>query len=261
MSSSSSSTTNQKPVSRRYALSLSLLPVLTLALFATGAPLQVKSLTVQRRLHPIERRFMAKSARTPGYNPGAGISSSSSAAPRTAFLLLRAEDEGNEGSDSSENENKKLSTARIGGRNYSKRNNSPPKEVQAPGSSSNNALASILVLLLVVGLVLKGVFGGGGDDYSYYYSYTSSVYETTVVGEDGRVETSRKESGNVRSNVPPPDASAGATVGLDTTKPSRFQRRQDERDIWDSMMTMMMRDQTTAVDQELSRIDELLPPH
>lgn len=106
--------TNQKPVSRLY-LSLSLL----LALFASGPLLQVKSLSVQRR-HP--SRFVANSARA-GYDPSTPAAQGIRSGTRTGFLL-RAEDGGDGGSDSSENEKKKLPTGRIGGREYSKRKNS-----------------------------------------------------------------------------------------------------------------------------------------
>jgi hypothetical protein len=218
--------TNQKPVSRLY-LSLSLL----LALFASGPLLQVKSLSVQRR-HP--SRFVANSARA-GYDPSTPAAQGIRSGTRTGFLL-RAEDGGDGGgSDSSENEKKNFSTARIGGRDYSKRTNSPnSKEPKLWG------VIAPMAAILLVSLVLKGVFGGGD---SYYYSYTSSVYETTIVGEGGRVEMSRKESGNVRSNIP----------GLQNTKQTF--RRQGERDVLDAMM----RDQTTkTMDQELSGIDELL---
>jgi hypothetical protein len=106
--------TNQKPVSRY----LSLLSLLTI--FASEPRLQVKSLTVQR-LHPIKRRFLAKSGRA-GYDPSTPVQGIRSGT-RTGFLL-RAEDGGDGGSDSSENEKKKLPTGRIGGREYSKRKNS-----------------------------------------------------------------------------------------------------------------------------------------
>jgi hypothetical protein len=222
--------TNQKqPVSRYLLLSL-------LALFASAPSLQVNSLTMQR-MYPIKRRFGTKSARA-GFIPSSPAQGIRSGA-HTGFLL-RAEDGGDGGIDRSENEKKKLSTARIGGRVYSKRNNSPnskdPKVwgLIAPMAAKLWGLIAPMAAILVVGLVLKGVFGGGD---SYYYSYTSSVYETTIVGENGRVETSRKESGNVRSNLP------------DFENNRRTSRRQGERDMLDAMM----RDQTKVMDQELSR--------
>jgi hypothetical protein len=200
-----------------------------LALFASGPLLEVNSLTVQH-LYPINRGFVAKSARA-GYGPSTPAQGTRSST--RAGFLLRAEKLRDDGIDNSENEKKKLSTARIGGRvDASKRNNSP----NSKDPKLWRRFIAPMAAILVVGLVLKGVFSGGD---SYYYSYTSSVYETTIVGENGRVERSRKESGNVRSNIP----------GLENTKPTL--RRQGERDVWDTTM----RDQIKTMDQEFSRMD------
>jgi len=110
-------------------------------------------------------------------------------------------------------EKKKFEARRIGGRRGSRlRNNDPPfnKFVNPP----------LLVVLLLVGLITKSLLGGNGDNDSYYYySYQTTVYESRSYDADGKVQTSRRSSGNVQSNIP----------GLKDAKPEDARRIFQER--------------------------------
>eukprot|EP00980_Cylindrotheca_fusiformis_P018417 scaffold6058_cov96-Cylindrotheca_fusiformis.AAC.2 len=100
------------------------------------------------------------------------------------------------------------STARIGGRRKKSASveSKSSKENKLAGwiqkAQSNLGLtASILVLCF---LLKSFLFSGdsGGDSSYYYYSYESSVFESRTYGSDGQVQVSRKESKNVKSNIP-----------------------------------------------------------
>jgi hypothetical protein len=58
---------------------------------------------------------------------------------------------------------------------------------------------ALQLLILSALAILLSFSQFGGDNPSYVY-YQSSVFESTVVGSDGRIETSRKES--FKSNLP-----------------------------------------------------------
>lgn len=88
-----------------------------------------------------------------------------------------------------------LPSRRVGGR---ARRKSPIRKVdklpKIPGWLKTFALPIAIVW------ILGQVLFGRGDTSSDYYYYQSSVYESSVYGSDGRVDTARKSS--VRSNVP-----------------------------------------------------------
>lgn len=99
-------------------------------------------------------------------------------------------------SDSSSIESDRVRTSqstkhfsRVGGRKVRR---------QKPKQKRPNSLPLILPLALVFYLFFSQPFGSRGNP-SYVY-YQSSVYESTVVGSDGRAETSRQES--IKSNLP-----------------------------------------------------------
>lgn len=62
---------------------------------------------------------------------------------------------------------------------------------------------ALVIALLVLTLLKNLLFGGTGDSENYYYySYSSSsVYETRV-NSDGKTETSRQESSDLKTNIP-----------------------------------------------------------
>mmetsp|Transcript_20793 Transcript_20793/g.34371 ORF Transcript_20793/g.34371 Transcript_20793/m.34371 type:complete len:210 (-) Transcript_20793:123-752(-) len=90
---------------------------------------------------------------------------------------------------------KSFSTGRVGGRRISPKNDGKKKKKK--GGFVPGCLVVAAVPLLILWLMFQSIFGRGNDSYVYYQS---SVYESSVVGESGKIERSRKES--VRTNVP-----------------------------------------------------------
>jgi len=73
----------------------------------------------------------------------------------------------------------------------------PKKQDPEPKKKGPNLV--VPGLLLVLFLSLKSLFGYDTNNPSYVY-YQSSLFESTVVNQDGRRETSRQES--FKSNIP-----------------------------------------------------------
>lgn len=99
---------------------------------------------------------------------------------------------------------KSPSTARVGGR--TKSSFVPPSPLPTRNSDSNKGLLlkialPIALLLALLKVLLNGMFDAppatSGGNFVYYQS---STYERRIVGADGNVETTRKES--MRSNIP-----------------------------------------------------------
>lgn len=113
---------------------------------------------------------------------------------KNPLFLSQESESGGDGNDEGNNDdkNKSLSSGRAGGRRRApKKKNDEKKGV--PGW-----LIGAGIPLLVLWLVVGNLFGGGSDSSFVYYQ--SSVYESSIMGENGQVERSRKES--VRTNVP-----------------------------------------------------------
>mmetsp|Transcript_28620 Transcript_28620/g.62331 ORF Transcript_28620/g.62331 Transcript_28620/m.62331 type:complete len:379 (-) Transcript_28620:150-1286(-) len=94
------------------------------------------------------------------------------------------------------------STTRVGGR--TKSSFVPPSPLPTRNSDSNLLLKiglPIALLLALLKLLLNGMFDPSpatpGGNFVYYQS---SMYESRIVGADGNVETTRRES--MRSNIP-----------------------------------------------------------
>lgn len=92
----------------------------------------------------------------------------------------------NDDNDNSGGERKPLTTRRIGGRSSA-----------APSRDEPRGWLFLAVPVVAVWLLFQNLFGGPYSDFVYY---ESSVYESRVIGEGGKVETARKES--VRTNIP-----------------------------------------------------------
>lgn len=89
------------------------------------------------------------------------------------------------------------SKRRAGGRVRNKKRPSTAaveKAQRLPGWVKN-----VLVPVVALWFLSQIVFGGDSSSSNYYY-YQSSVYESSMYGAEGRVETSRRES--VRTNIP-----------------------------------------------------------
>lgn len=102
--------------------------------------------------------------------------------------------------ESSNNKDKKksFSFARAGGRR--KRDQSIEKKEEK--DSTFGPPLWLLGPLLAFGFASLWTFFSPGDDF-YYYSYESSIYETsTYNGASGQIETTRRESGNAKTNIP-----------------------------------------------------------
>mmetsp|Transcript_4418 Transcript_4418/g.5109 ORF Transcript_4418/g.5109 Transcript_4418/m.5109 type:complete len:212 (+) Transcript_4418:146-781(+) len=94
-------------------------------------------------------------------------------------------------------ENKKFSTGRVGGRSPTP----PPKKEMKINFKLPSWLVPLSIFLIgfkVFVQILFGGFGGGGNSNFVYYE--SSVYQTQTMLDDGKVETSRKES--IKTNAP-----------------------------------------------------------
>ena len=85
---------------------------------------------------------------------------------------------------------------RIGGRarTYKKK-----RDLDRTSSTIPGWLKTFAAPLVALWVLSRLLFGGGESSTDYYY-YQSSVYQSSVYGPDGRIDTSRKES--VRSNIP-----------------------------------------------------------
>jgi len=123
------------------------------------------------------------------------------------------EDSGPTDDDSDGKSDKKPSMKRVGGR---RRRQKPPEyddtvlNKESLSSSIKETkkekfpLGGSLVIALLALTLLKNLFFGGTSDSEnyYYYSYSSSsVYETRVNSE-GKTETSRQESSDLKTNIP-----------------------------------------------------------
>ena len=60
---------------------------------------------------------------------------------------------------------------------------------------------TLVVALLIFTLFKNLLFASSSSDY-YYYSYSSSSVVETRVNSEGRQETSRKESSDLKTNIP-----------------------------------------------------------
>lgn len=108
-----------------------------------------------------------------------------------------------------------FSMKRIGGRprrGRGRRASDESMPVPSPSNGNNNSkskwpLSGWITALLAFTLLKNLFFGGGNDADYYYYSYSSSsssVYETRINPDGSRTttETSRKESSDLKSNIP-----------------------------------------------------------
>mmetsp|Transcript_12636 Transcript_12636/g.18572 ORF Transcript_12636/g.18572 Transcript_12636/m.18572 type:complete len:187 (+) Transcript_12636:146-706(+) len=97
----------------------------------------------------------------------------------------------NDTDDGNEDESPKLSMRRVGGRaaRFPVKNGTIKK--------GKRKLLLPVAVVLAAWLFFQNLFSAPGPSYVYYQS---SVYETRIVGNDGKVETSRKE--NIKTNMP-----------------------------------------------------------
>lgn len=89
------------------------------------------------------------------------------------------------------------SNRRAGGRVRNKIR--PPKKEPAP-SPLPGWVKTILIPVTALWILSQLIFGGESSSSSNYYYYQSSVYQSSVYGPDGRVDTAKKES--VRTKMP-----------------------------------------------------------
>ena len=148
---------------------------------------------------------------------------------------------------------KSWSVARMGGRQKKDGAKPSKKESTKPPSLPGGIVGILAMLMLAIGL--SGLFGsnnGGDNPNYYYYSYQSSVYETRTYNDNGQLEdTSRKETSEIKSNIPglssslPSSSAVSSLTGSDT-------RQQDE--------VLLLEQQEKRFDQLLdSIIQESMP--
>ena len=122
--------------------------------------------------------------------------------PRTLLVCRAQELENGDDEDDTGKDNKssRPKPRRFGGR----RKKPLPRSPESPPKKRFPQLGLPIAIVFLCLLLLRGLFFGGSDNTSsyYYYSYESSVYETRAYAPDGQVEVSRKESRNVKSNIP-----------------------------------------------------------
>lgn len=119
------------------------------------------------------------------------------------FSSNENESDGNKKLD--QEKKKRLTMARVGGRTNTlfRRKNDNNHNNTGILAGFIDFAAPIFAIIVVLRVLLGGLFGGAGggsDTNPGYVYYQSSVYESRIIGSDGRVETARKES--VRSNIP-----------------------------------------------------------
>ena len=134
--------------------------------------------------------------------------------------------EANTAGNESNNKGKKISLqSRAGGRRRRQPKNNKAS-VEAVGLRKGKGLNVVIVVaFLAFVLSLSKLLGGGGNDPSYVY-YQSTVFESTIVREDGRRETARKES--IRSNLPELVRQQQQQESLDGTTTRLLQETDDE---------------------------------
>lgn len=136
---------------------------------------------------------------------------------------------------------KKLTSRRAGGRAIGRYS----KEIERNRNSKAGKWATLAIPFLVAMVVWKLLFGGSPVDSGTtgYMFYQSSVYETRVVGSDGKVERTRKES--VRSNIPNLMEKESRTDGFS----SSYSSMQTPDEDFDRELRMMLRRaQRTIID-------------
>ena len=123
------------------------------------------------------------------------------------------EDSGPTDDNSDGKSDKKPSMKRVGGRRHRQKAPEYDDNILNQESSSSSRketkkdkfhLGGSLVVALLALTLLKNIFFGGTSDSEnyYYYSYSSSsVYETRV-NTEGKTETSRQESSDLKTNIP-----------------------------------------------------------
>jgi len=91
--------------------------------------------------------------------------------------------------------------SRMGGRNPRRKKKQLEESVENSPEDKKGGGPRLVVpaLLLVLALSLANLFGSDSDNPSYVY-YQSTVFESTIVRDDGRREMARRE--NFRSNLP-----------------------------------------------------------
>lgn len=142
----------------------------------------------------------------------------------TQLWISHDNDTDQDGRNDAAGAKKKLSTAgRVGGR-------------WSPYKNKKGAFALLGWLigaaapLCLLWIVFQNLFGG--DDSSSFLYYQSSVFESNIVGEDGKAERSRKES--VRTNIP------------SLIQPAQGQDQRDQR-------RLLLESPDAAFDQALDR--------
>lgn len=137
---------------------------------------------------------------------------------------------------SSNSNQKKPSVRRVGGRWLSSQRSKdtvPSNRTQILGLFPRRWLVFAAAVLVSVWLLIQNLFAVPKANYVYYQS---SYYESRIVGTDGKVETSRKES--VRTNIPTGSLMEDGAKGgdLETLRQVQAFDRQLEKEIensWD----------------------------
>ena len=139
---------------------------------------------------------------------------------------------------------KSWSVARMGGRTKDRVKN-VKKETSKQPSLPGGFVGILAILMLVIGL--SGLFGSSGDNPNYYYySYQSSVYETRTYNDYGQLEdTSRKESSEIKSNIP--GLSSSSSVSLPSSSVSSSTDSNNR-----------LQDEVLLLEQQERRFDQLL---
>jgi len=116
-----------------------------------------------------------------------------------------SDDENVEDSNNDSNDKKQRfpSVRRIGGRNRKPKIPKTENSIDEPKESGFQfpSAGSLVVALLIFTLFKNLLFASSSSDY-YYYSYSSSSVVETRVNAEGRQETSRKESSDLKTNIP-----------------------------------------------------------
>ena len=105
--------------------------------------------------------------------------------------------------DSNDEKQRFPSVRRIGGRNRKPKILKSESSIDEPKESRFQfpSAGSLVVVLLIFTLFKNLLFANSSSDY-YYYSYSSSSVVETRVNSEGKQETSRKESSDLKTNIP-----------------------------------------------------------
>ena len=91
----------------------------------------------------------------------------------------------------------KYNKGRVGGR---RNKQGKPRRNNKKSSLWSSAASIIPIMIISIWILLKSFLGGGESAKGNYYYYQSSVYESQIIGTNGKEQKIRKES--IRTNVP-----------------------------------------------------------